>query len=49
MEWEEGKLVRAELRSRLGNPLILRYGDVERTMETEQGQLLRFDGEMTLL
>jgi len=46
ISWEEGALVRARVRSLLGNPLRVRYG--ERTLEfsTEPDGTYHFDGEL---
>jgi alpha-L-fucosidase 2 len=45
-EWSEGKLVRARIRSRLGNELVLRYGNRELRMETEPGEELFFGPDL---
>jgi len=37
MEWEKGRLVKASVRSRLGNPAVVRYRDQRRTLELKQG------------
>ncbi|MDY0357224.1 MAG: glycoside hydrolase N-terminal domain-containing protein [Sedimentisphaerales bacterium] len=44
IEWADGKLVVATIRSRLGNACRLRYGDVVREMRIEKGGTFRWDG-----
>jgi len=44
--WKDGKLTEATVRSKLGNPLKLRYGDKVIDVATKAGQACRFDGEL---
>ncbi|HRS12600.1 MAG TPA: glycoside hydrolase N-terminal domain-containing protein [Sedimentisphaerales bacterium] len=44
IEWADGKLIAAAIRSLLGNPCRLRYGDVIRDVKIEKGQEFRWDG-----
>ncbi len=44
LEWADGKLAAAEIRSLLGNPCRVRYGDVIRDVEIAAGQTFRWDG-----
>ncbi|MDX2431740.1 MAG: glycoside hydrolase N-terminal domain-containing protein, partial [Bacteroides sp.] len=45
IRWENGKLENLVVRSKLGNPLQLRYGDKVIITETTVGQVLQFNGE----
>ena len=38
MEWKEGKLVSANVRSLLGSPLVIRYGDTTRKIKLDAGK-----------
>ena len=42
--WQDGMLVSATVRSLLGNPCRLRYGDVSRDVKIEQGKSFEWDG-----
>ena len=42
MDWKDGKLVKAEILSRLGGKLNLRYGDETKTYNTKKGQRVTF-------
>ena len=44
VEWADGKLVAATIRSLLGNGCRLRCGDVIRDVKIEKGQVFRWDG-----
>jgi alpha-L-fucosidase 2 len=46
MEWREGALVSARVLSKLGNPLIIRYGNSSASFETEMGQVLSLDYQL---
>ena len=43
-EWKDGKLVSATVRSLLGNPCRLRYGDVTREVKIPKGGTFQWDG-----
>jgi len=44
IEWKDGELVAATVRSLLGNPCNLRYGDNTHVQEMEKGQVFTWDG-----
>jgi alpha-L-fucosidase 2 len=46
IEWRDGKLVRADILSRLGKRVTLRYRDRERTLETRPGTSYRFGSNL---
>ncbi len=46
MEWDEGKLQSLVVHSKLGNALQLRYGGIVKNLDTETGEVLRFNGEL---
>ncbi|HVT48190.1 MAG TPA: glycoside hydrolase family 95 protein [Vicinamibacterales bacterium] len=46
LSWTEGKLVRADITSRLGGPLHVRRGDVVRTIATTPGTTYTLRGDM---
>ena len=37
MAWRDGRLTVANLRSKLGGPCTLRYGDIATSLKTDQG------------
>jgi alpha-L-fucosidase 2 len=43
--WKDGKLVSATVRSLLGNPCRLRYGDVTRDVKIQKGGTFQWDGQ----
>jgi alpha-L-fucosidase 2 len=49
IDWQDGKLKKLEVYSRLGNPLSLRYGTEVVTIETQKGNAYRFDAALRLL
>ncbi len=46
MNWSDGKLTSATLRSKLGKPCEIHYGDKTVTLNTEAGQSYSFDGDL---
>ncbi|MHC4251361.1 MAG: glycosyl hydrolase family 95 catalytic domain-containing protein [Planctomycetota bacterium] len=46
ISWEDGKLAKARVRSRLGGPLRVRYGGKTAELETARGGVYLFDGEL---
>jgi alpha-L-fucosidase 2 len=44
IEWEDGKLVEARIKSLAGKPLKLRYGAVTREMKLAKGKSIKWDG-----
>jgi alpha-L-fucosidase 2 len=42
LEWKEGKLTQAAITSLEGSPLHIKYGDIEKQMETRKGNTYRF-------
>ncbi len=49
VSWEGGGLAKARVRSRLGKPLRLRYGERTLELETARGGVYLFDGELVRL
>ncbi|HTQ38572.1 MAG TPA: glycoside hydrolase family 95 protein, partial [Pirellulales bacterium] len=45
--WRGGKLQTATIRSTLGNPCKIRYGDLVRELAIEKGQAIRINGTLT--
>ena len=45
--WKDGKLVSATVRSLLGNPCRLRYGNVTREVRISKGGTFQWDGQLT--
>ncbi|HDT12756.1 MAG TPA: glycoside hydrolase family 95 protein, partial [Candidatus Aminicenantes bacterium] len=48
LAWNDGKLVRARIRSDRGSPLVLRYQDIDRALPTRPGQTIVWDGRAPL-
>jgi alpha-L-fucosidase 2 len=46
--WELGKLKSVQIKSLVGNKLVLRYGDEVKELKTIAGQVYRFDGVLNL-
>jgi alpha-L-fucosidase 2 len=46
MEWRDGKLTRAVLRSRIGNPCKVRYAEKVIDLKTQPGQIIELNGEL---
>ena len=44
--WTDGKLTRAEIKSLLGNPIQLRYGEEARQIPTKRGESYLVDGQL---
>jgi alpha-L-fucosidase 2 len=49
LEWSGGKLLRATLRSDLGRPCRVRYGDQRLDLDTQAGQEYDLDGELQVV
>jgi alpha-L-fucosidase 2 len=45
LEWNDGQLSQATIRSDLGKPARVRYGDVVRTLDVAKGQSVTWDGK----
>jgi len=46
INWENGKLATAEIKSLLGNPCVVRYGEKTKTYNLEAGDLIQITGEL---
>lgn len=46
LHWTDGKLVAARISSRLGNPLVLQYGEARRTLELPAGGEREFSADL---
>src|SRR5262249_42043198 len=44
IDWKDGKLVNATLRSLMGSPCKVRYGVVQRELKSQKGATVRWDG-----
>jgi alpha-L-fucosidase 2 len=44
IDWKDGKLVNAIIRSLNGNPLQLRYGTATKSVQTKKGETIAWDG-----
>lgn len=49
LEWEDGVPNRIRILSKLGNPLVLKYGERELAVETRAGQWLELDRTLKIL
>ena len=49
IQWEAGRLKKASVRSKLGNPLKLRYGFKYIEMDTGSGETYNFDGNLNTI
>lgn len=45
LEWRGGQLATAKVRSLLGNPVVLRYGDVRKKLTLAKGETFAWDGK----
>ncbi len=46
INWENGKLVTCEIKSILGNPCVVRYGEKTKTYDIEAGDSIQITGEL---
>ncbi len=46
MEWKDGKLTGAEIKSLLGNPCIVRYGEKTKSYDIKAGESIKITGEI---
>jgi alpha-L-fucosidase 2 len=46
IEWRSGKMVSAEIRSKTGEPCVVRYRDRTVELKTESGKVYRFDADL---
>ncbi len=46
MEWKDGKLINAEIKSMLGNPCVIRYGEKTKTYDIKAGASKKITGEI---
>jgi alpha-L-fucosidase 2 len=46
LQWKDGKLKDIVIRSKLGNPCTLRYGEKTASFDTDAGQTIRLDGNL---
>jgi alpha-L-fucosidase 2 len=46
LTWKDGKLVEAVLRSRIGAPCKVRYGDTVVDLKPAKGEAVRLDGAL---
>ena len=46
MEWKDGKLTNAEIKSLLGNPCVVRYGEKTKTYDIKAGNSIKISGEI---
>ena len=46
MTWENGKLTTCDIKSLLGNPCVVRYGEKTKTFDIREGNSIRITGEL---
>ena len=46
MEWKDGKLLSAEIKSLLGNPCVVRYGEKSKSYDISAGNSIKITGEL---
>lgn len=46
MSWENGKLTTCDIKSLLGNPCVVRYGEKTKTYDITEGNSIRINGEL---
>ena len=46
MSWEKGKLTTCDIKSILGNPCVVRYGEKTKTYTMQAGNSIRITGEL---
>ena len=46
MSWDNGKLSTSEIKSLLGNPCVVRYGDKTKTFNIKAGESIKIMGEL---
>ena len=44
--WHDGRLTESTIKSLLGNPVTVKYGDKQVRLETKQGQVVQLDGKL---
>ncbi len=49
IDWENGKLIKAVIKSKLGNECKIRYGNKVVSVKTEKGRSYQFDGGLNML
>ena len=49
MAWEDGTLAMVSITSKLGNPLVVKHGTLEKSYQTVSGQVLTLDPSLQLL
>jgi alpha-L-fucosidase 2 len=47
LDWKDGKLVKAVIQSKLGQPCNVRYGQLTRSIDMPAGQTMRLDEELS--
>jgi len=46
MTWENGKLTKCDIKSLLGNPCVVRYGEKTKTYDIKEGSSIKITGEL---